>query len=308
MPEIGTLFWVVKALSTALGESTSDYLVHAINPFLAVAFGFVAFVAALALQFSRRRYRAWNYWLAVAAVGVFGTMAADALHVGAGVPYAVTTVLYAVVLVAVFGMWQRVEGTLSIHRVDTARRELFYWLAVCATFAMGTALGDLTAATFHLGYLTSGALFACVIAVPASGYRWFRWSPVLSFWLAYVMTRPLGASFADYMGKPTSVSGLGWGAGPVAAALALAMLCVVAYLAVTRSDVQRPDERRLLARSTAGAPPRHPPAPAGTTRAAGPSHAGPAAPPRLVARSSAPRPAVRIVPAPGHDPEAWRRR
>lgn len=249
VPEVAVLFWVVKALSTALGESTSDFLVHAVNPFLAVAFGFIVFLVALALQFSRRRYVAWNYWFAVAAVGVFGTMAADALHVGAGVPYTVSTCLYAAILVAVFVVWQRVERTLSIHEIDSARREVFYWLAVCATFAMGTALGDLTAYTFRLGYLASGIFFALVIAVPAIGYRWFEWNAVLAFWLAYVMTRPLGASFADYMGKPTTSSGMGWGAGPVAAALALAMLALVAYLAVTRRDVQRAPERRLLTNS-----------------------------------------------------------
>lgn len=295
VPEITAVFWIIKALSTALGESTSDFLVHAMNPFLAVGFGFVGFIAALVLQFSRKRYRAWNYWLAVAAVGVFGTMAADALHVGAGVPYAVSTLLYAAALVTVFVLWQRTEGTLSIHRIDTARREIFYWMAVCATFAMGTALGDLAAYSFHLGYLKSGIVFACVIAVPAAGYRWFSWNPVLCFWLAYVMTRPLGASFADLMAKPTAVSGLGWGDGPVAASLALAMVVLVGYLAISRSDVQQGAEPRLLASSRAQAVHARPatvPAPAG----------------RLVARSTLPRHVIRIVPAPSEDPEAWRRR
>src|SRR5579862_559165 len=296
VPEITALFWVVKALSTALGESTSDFLVHAMNPFVAVGIGFVGFVVALLLQFSRRGYNAWNYWFAVAAVGVFGTMAADALHVGAGVPYPVSTAFYALVLAAVFVVWQRTEHTLSIHRIDTARRELFYWMAVCATFAMGTALGDLAAYSFHLGYLTSGIVFACVIAVPAAGYRWFSWNPVLSFWLAYVMTRPLGASFADLMAKPTAVSGLGWGDGPVTVALALAMLVIVGYLAVTRSDVQQGPERRFL---TSSARPLAVPASASAfTTPAG----------RLVARSTLPRHVVRIVPPPSEDPEAWRRR
>jgi|SRR5579862_434309 len=298
VPEITALFWVVKALSTALGESTSDFLVHAMNPFVAVGIGFVGFVVALLLQFSRRGYNAWNYWFAVAAVGVFGTMAADALHVGAGVPYPVSTAFYALVLAAVFVVWQRTEHTLSIHRIDTARRELFYWLAVCATFAMGTALGDLAAYTFHLGYLTSGVLFAGAIAVPAIGYRWFGWNPVLSFWLAYIMTRPLGASVADYMAKPTIVSGLGWGDGPVAGALAVAMFAFVAYLGITRTDVQTSRaERRLVASSS-------------TVRAGNPNERSiPAVEqPRLVARSPAPRPAVRILPSPTKDPDAWRTR
>jgi uncharacterized membrane-anchored protein len=245
VPEITVYFWVIKALSTAMGESTSDYAVHVINPVAAVGLGFVAFVAALVLQFSMRRYVAWAYWLAVCMVGVFGTMAADVLHVGFGVPYIASSILYAVVLFAVFFAWYRTERTLSIHTVDTPRREAFYWLAVVATFAMGTALGDLTATTFHLGYLTSGLLFAVVIAIPALGFWLLRWNAVFSFWFAYVATRPLGASFADYMGKPRSVSGLGWGDGPVALVLALAIACLVAFLAITKRDVQagRTDQR-----------------------------------------------------------------
>jgi uncharacterized membrane-anchored protein len=229
---------VIKAVSTAMGESTSDYLVHAMAPHLAVVLGFIGFVIALAIQFSRRRYVAWAYWLAVVGVGVFGTMAADVLHVGFGVPYIASTVLYAVVLGAVFFSWQRTEKTLSVHSIDTDRREAFYWAAVVATFAMGTALGDLTATTFHLGYFASGILFAVVIAIPAVGYWRLHWNPILSFWIAYVATRPLGASFADWMGKPQSAGGLGWGDGPVALVLTLLIICLVAYLAVTRRDVQ----------------------------------------------------------------------
>jgi uncharacterized membrane-anchored protein len=238
VPEITVVFWVLKALSTALGESTSDWLVHTINPYAAVALGFAGFALVMTIQFSRGRYVAWSYWLAVAGVGVFGTMAADALHVGAKVPYTYSTVLYALILAAVFMTWQRTEKTLSIHTVDSVRREIFYWLAVAATFAMGTALGDLSAYTGKLGFLDSGLLFAGVIAIPAVGYRYLRWNPIFTFWFAYVMTRPLGASFADYMGKPVSASGLGWGDGPVCLALVLAMVALVAYLSVTRTDVQ----------------------------------------------------------------------
>lgn len=252
VPEITVYFWVIKALSTAMGESTSDYLVHAMAPQLAVVLGFIGFVIALAIQFSRQRYVAWAYWLAVVGVGVFGTMAADVLHVGFGVPYIASTVLYAFVLVAVFVSWERTERTLSIHSVDTDRREAFYWAAVVATFAMGTALGDLTATTFGLGYFTSGILFAALIAVPAIGYWRFGWNPILSFWLAYVATRPLGASFADWMGKPQSVGGLGWGDGRVALVLTVAIICLVAFLTITRRDVQdagaaerRVDDARL---------------------------------------------------------------
>jgi uncharacterized membrane-anchored protein len=239
VPEITVYFWVIKALSTAMGESTSDYLVHAMAPVVAVALGFIGFLAALALQFSMRRYIAWTYWLAVVMVGVFGTMAADVLHVGFGVPYPVSSIFYGVVLLAVFAGWQRTERTLSIHTVDSPRREAFYWAAVVATFAMGTAVGDLTATTFGLGYLASGLLFAAVIAVPALGYWRLGWNPIFSFWFAYVATRPLGASFADWMGKSQHVGGLGIGDGVVALALGVAIFFLVAYLAITRRDVQR---------------------------------------------------------------------
>ncbi|MDQ1484625.1 MAG: hypothetical protein QOJ62_318, partial [Actinomycetota bacterium] len=197
VPEITAVFWVIKGLSTAMGEVTSDFLVHAMAPQMAVLLGFAAFVGALVVQFSRGRYVAWTYWFAVAMVGVFGTMAADVLHVALGVPYTASTILYAIVLAAIFFTWRRTESTLSIHSIDTPRREGFYWAAVAATFAMGTALGDFTAYTLHLGYFPSALVFAAVISIPAIGFRLLRWNGVFAFWFAYVVTRPLGASIAD---------------------------------------------------------------------------------------------------------------
>jgi uncharacterized membrane-anchored protein len=152
VPEITAFFWIVKALTTAMGESTSDFLVHTLVPEIAVVLGGIAFAIALYLQFGKDRYVPWAYWLAVAMVGVFGTMAADVLHVGLGVPYIASTIFYAIVLAAVFRLWYVSEGTLSIHSITTPRRELFYWAAVLATFALGTAAGDLTAVTLGLGY------------------------------------------------------------------------------------------------------------------------------------------------------------
>ena len=237
---ITAVFWLIKGLSTAMGESTSDYLVHHMAPQLAVVLGFAGLVAALALQYRAGGYRPQTYWLAVVMVGVFGTMAADVLHVGLGVPYTVSTALYAAVLGAVFLLWRRTEKTLSIHSIDSPRREAFYWAAVVATFAMGTALGDFTAYTAHLGYFPSAALFAAMIAVPAAGYRWGRWNPVLSFWFAYVVTRPLGASIADGLAKPPSVSGLGVGAGPVVLGLGALIAALVAYLTMAATHQRRP--------------------------------------------------------------------
>jgi uncharacterized membrane-anchored protein len=239
VPEITVGFWVTKGLSTAMGESTSDYLVHTIAPVPAVLLGFVGFAVALVLQFKMARYVAWTYWFAVVMVGIFGTMAADVLHVGLGVPYAASTIFYAIVLIAVFVAWQRTEKTLSIHSISTPRREIFYWATVVATFAMGTALGDLTAYTLHLGYLPSAVLFAGIIIIPAVAYRWLRWNAVFSFWFAYVITRPLGASIADGLGKPKVSSGLGLGGGLVALVVGALILGMVVYLAITGADIQQ---------------------------------------------------------------------
>jgi uncharacterized membrane-anchored protein len=239
VPQITVAFWIVKGLSTAMGEAASDYLVHAMAPALAVVLGFVGFAVALILQFRMARYLAWTYWFAVAMVGIFGTMAADVLHVGLGVPYTASTILYALVLAAVLTIWWRTEGTLSIHSINTPRREGFYWATVVATFAMGTALGDFTASTLHLGYFPSAVLFAAIMVIPAAGYRVLRWNAVLSFWFAYVITRPLGASIADGLGKPKNSSGLGLGDGPVALVFGALIVVMVTYLAITGADVQR---------------------------------------------------------------------
>lgn len=238
VPQITFVFWIIKGLSTAMGESTSDFLVHAMAPALAVVLGFAGLAAALVLQFWQRRYVAWAYWLAVVMVGIFGTMAADVLHVGLHVSYTASTVLYAIVLIAIFVVWQRTEHTLSIHSVDSVRREAFYWMTVAATFAMGTALGDFTAYTLHMGYFPSAALFAGMIAIPAIGYRWLRWNAIACFWFAYVITRPLGASIADGLAKPKSASGRGIGNGPVMFVLSILIIVLVAYLAIAKADVQ----------------------------------------------------------------------
>lgn len=223
-------FWVAKALSTAMGESVSDWSIRAMPPVLAVVAGFALFAVALVLQLRRERYVPWLYWSTVAMVGVFGTMAADVAHVVVGLPYLASFLLCAVLLAGLFLAWRRLEGDVSVHAVVTRRRELFYWAAVVLTFAMGTALGDLTAVTLHLGYAGSVALFAVAILVPVAGYRVLHWGPVLSFWFAYVLTRPLGASVADWLGKPVHEGGRGLGSGWVGLALLLALAVVVATM------------------------------------------------------------------------------
>ena len=237
VPEVTAYFWITKVLTTGMGEATSDYLVHRFNPEIAVVAGFTAFVAAMVLQFSVRRYNSWVYWLAVVMVAVFGTMAADVLHVGLGIPYAVSTAFYSVVLAVIFVLWYRSEGTLSIHSIYTRRRELFYWATVLATFALGTAAGDLTAKVVGLGYLGSGVMFAVVIAIPYVGNRWFGLNPIVAFWFAYIVTRPLGASFADWLAWPPSAGGLGLGHGTVSLVSTVIIIGFVGYMAATGKDV-----------------------------------------------------------------------
>lgn len=237
VPEITVFFWVIKILTTAMGEATSDYLVYHINPYLAVMLGAAGFFAALVLQLALRRYIAWSYWLLVVMVSIFGTMVADVIHIVLGVPYPLSTTCFALALAVIFWAWHRVEGTLSVHSIATPRRELFYWAMVVAAFALGTAAGDMTAMTFHLGYFISGALFAVLFAVPGLCYWRFGLNDVVAFWSAYVLTRPLGASFADGFGKPPGGGGLGYGSGLVSVVLTVLIVVAVAYLSLSRVDV-----------------------------------------------------------------------
>ena len=253
VPAVALFFWVAKILTTAQGEATSDYLVHTISPYVAVGLGTLGIVVALVWQLSLRRYVAPVYWLAVTMVAIFGTMAADAVHIELGIPYAVSAAMCAIALLAIFGAWYGSERTLSIHSITTRRRELFYWAAVLATFAMGTAVGDLTAYTLHLGFLASGLAFTAVFAIPFAARRLAGAGEVAAFWFAYVVTRPLGASYADWLGVPRALGGLDYGRGTVALALTLAIAVVVAYLTVTRVDVEREDARLTEPGRTEGA-------------------------------------------------------
>jgi uncharacterized membrane-anchored protein len=234
VPEITIAFWITKVLTTGMGESTSDYLVLTLGPAIAIGIGALVFAASLVAQFRVTRYVAGVYWFAVVMVSVFGTMAADVLHVGLGIPYLISTIFFAVALAAIFVIWRLTQRTLSIHSITTRPRELFYWATVLATFALGTAAGDLTATTFGLGFLGSGILFAAVIAIPAIAWWKFRLNAILAFWFAYVTTRPLGASFADWMAVSHQRGGLNWGTGPVSVGLSILILGFVIYLGVSR--------------------------------------------------------------------------
>ena len=243
VPEVTVYFWITKVLTTGMGETTSDYLVRAIPRVLAVVIAGAILVIALAWQFSAKRYVVGIYWFAVVMVAVFGTMIADALHIQLKIPYAVSTPAFAIALTAIFVTWYAREKTLSIHSITTRSREAFYWATVMATFALGTAAGDLTAVTFHLGYFSSAVMFAIVIAVPALGHWKFGLNPILAFWFAYVVTRPLGASLADWVAVSHRRGGLAWGDGPVSLGLSVVIVGFVAYLAASDAKTNQAGRR-----------------------------------------------------------------
>ncbi len=243
VPEVTIYFWITKVLTTGMGETTSDYLVRAFPRVLAVVVAGVILVIALAWQFSAKRYVVGIYWFAVAMVSVFGTMIADALHIQLKIPYAVSTPAFAITLAAIFITWYAREKTLSIHSINTRSREAFYWATVMATFALGTAAGDLTAVTFHLGYFSSAVMFAIVIAIPALA-RWrFGLNSILAFWFAYIVTGPLGASLADWVAVSHRRGGLAWGDGPVSLGLTVVIVGFVAYLAASDAKTNQAGRR-----------------------------------------------------------------
>jgi uncharacterized membrane-anchored protein len=256
VPEVIFLFWVVKILTTAGGEATSDYL-RLYGNFKGGAIEVALFLLGLVWQFKTRRYSAFAYWFFAYAIAVIGTGVSDFLHLDVGIPYAGTTALWTIVLIVIFVVWHRQEGTLSIHSITTQRREAYYWATVFATFALGTALGDFTATSLSLGYLSSAILFSVVILIPAFAHWKMGLNGIAAFWMSYVMTRPLGASYADYISKPKSLSGIDFGDGQTAAVFILAILGFVAYLALVRPDIQRPGDAFANRRSKAPPPEIH---------------------------------------------------
>lgn len=239
VPEVTVFFWIVKLLTTAMGESTSDYLVHHLDPVVAVGIGGIGFAFAIIFQLLKRTYIAWVYWLAVAMVALFGTMAADVVHIVLGIPYHLSTIAFAIMLSIIFFIWYRVEKTLSIHSITILSRELFYWATVITTFALGTAAGDMTAITLHLGYLPSGILFGILFTVPLVAHKAFKANEVSTFWFAYIMTRPLGASFADWFGRTKDLGGIGFGTGRTSIILTVLIIFFVAYVAKTKIDIKK---------------------------------------------------------------------
>lgn len=237
VPEIIAIFWLIKIFTTAGGEATSDFLAHFGN-FVGGGTELVLFAVGVLMQFGTHRYRAFAYWFFAYSIAIFGTGVADFLHLDVGISYAGTTLLWAIVLAVIFRRWYRSEGTLSIHSITTQRREYFYWATVFATFALGTALGDFTAIALKLGFLESGIFFAVIIVIPALALLMFGLNSVAAFWLSYIVTRPLGASFADYISKSRHLSGIGFGDGPTVFVFTVAVIALVIYLTAAKPDIQ----------------------------------------------------------------------
>ncbi|MFE7977936.1 hypothetical protein [Streptomyces shenzhenensis] len=239
VPEVTVYFWVIKVLCTTVGETAADLLNEKAGLGLTGVSVLTSALLAVVLvvQFRTRAYRAAVYWSAVALISVVGTLISDNLTDNMGVPLETSTTVFAVVLAVVFGIWYRRERTLSIHSIDTGAREAFYWLAVLFTFALGTAAGDLVAERMNLGYWLSAVLFALAIAAVGVAHFALGLDAVLSFWIAYILTRPLGASVGDYLSQPTGDGGLGLGTVVTSALFLAVILGLVTYLTVTRKDV-----------------------------------------------------------------------
>ena len=238
VPEVTLFFWVIKILCTTVGETAADYLIENLHWGLThttyVMGGFL--LVALAFQFRARKYVPALYWIAVVLLSIVGTLITDNLTDHFKVPLMTTTIVFALALTATFAAWQAKEKTLSIHSITTSRREAFYWLAILFTFALGTAAGDLVGEKFGLGYLVSLLLFAGTIAAIIVAHFGFKMNAILSFWLAYILTRPLGASIGDYLSQPHSAGGLGLGTIGTSALFLVAILGLVIYLSITKRD------------------------------------------------------------------------
>ncbi|MEO4044972.1 hypothetical protein AAFN47_25515 [Hoeflea sp. CAU 1731] len=236
VPKVTTDFWIVKLLAVTVGETAADLLSVDLGLGLsatsAIMTGFL--IAILIIQFSQRRYVPAIYWLAVVAVSVVGTLLTDKLVDDFGVSLEIATIAFSIALAATFYAWYSVEKTLSIHTIYTLRREAFYWLAILLTFAVGTAAGDLVAESLGLGYFPAMLLYFGVIAVIAGSYYLFGMNSVLAFWLAYIFTRPLGASLGDYLAQPVDDTGLGFGTITTSAIFLGLIVVFITYMMLSR--------------------------------------------------------------------------
>ena len=243
VPEVTLWFWIIKVLATTVGETFADYLNETLGWGLSKTTYVMGALLILALvaQFIVRRYIPVVYWLAVVLLSVVGTLITDNLTDNFGVSLAETTTIFAILLIAWFILWHTVEGTLSIHSIVTTGREAFYWVAILLTFALGTSVGDQVSEQFDLGYLTALWIFAAIIGAIVILHYAFHLNAILSFWLAYIMTRPLGASIGDWLSQAKDDGGLGLGTTNTSLIFLALILALVVYLTISKADRTPPD-------------------------------------------------------------------
>ncbi|WP_260763728.1 COG4705 family protein [Candidatus Mycosynbacter amalyticus] len=241
VPEITIYFWIIKILCTTVGETAADYLNMTLGFGLTNTTYFMGaiLIAMLVWQFRLRKYVPTVYWLVVVLLSIVGTLITDNLTDRMGVPLIYSTIGFSVALAVTFYAWYKSEGTLSIHSINTFKREAYYWLTILFTFALGTASGDLIAEQFGVGYFASIILFAALIGVITLAHYKFRLNSVLAFWLAYILTRPLGASIGDFMSQPNDAGGLGLGTIVTSVIFLVAIVILVIYLTITRADAPK---------------------------------------------------------------------
>lgn len=241
VPEVTIYFWLIKIMGTTVGETGADFLSGTLNLGLGITSYIMSGVLVIALlnQLRLKRYIPASYWLVVVLVSVVGTLISDRLVDELGVSLVTTTVGFSIALAVVFGTWYFREGTLAMHSIRTAKRELFYWAAILLTFALGTAAGDLVAEASGLGYAQSALLFGAAIAAITIGYYYFHLNQILSFWLAYILTRPMGASIGDLLSQPAANGGLGFGTVGTSMLFLCMIVSLVIYLTLSRKDQAR---------------------------------------------------------------------
>lgn len=239
VPEITLVFWLIKMMSTTVGETAADYLTFNYKLGLPVTSMIMAvlFFMALMVQLKAKTYTPWKYWLTVVFVSTLGTLVTDNMTDNLAIPLAVSTIGFGVLLALVFAVWYAKEKTLSIHHIDTLPRELYYWVAILATFALGTAAGDWFAEGLNLGYQTSTMIFAGAIALITAGFYGLKLNSVMCFWLAYILTRPLGAALGDWLSQSISHGGLGLGVTTISIIFLLMIVALVGYESYNRCKV-----------------------------------------------------------------------
>jgi uncharacterized membrane-anchored protein len=240
VPKVTVDFWLIKLMAVTVGETAADYL----NTHFGLGLPATSLImtglllAALMLQFAQNKYVPWTYWVAVVLISVVGTLISDYFADDLGISLEITSAVFAVALAATFAIWYAFERTLSIHTIFTTRREIFYWLAILFTFALGTSAGDMAAEGLGLGYLSAGVGYGAIIAVIAVAYFGFRINGILAFWLAYILTRPMGASFGDLLAQPVSNGGVGFGTTNTSLAFFFCIALIIAYMTITREGLE----------------------------------------------------------------------